>query len=158
MKPTKCPAREKKKEERIKAKKKREERRSKLSAHAETSQANFWHLDQKTTKCMTCKWLCGKFSLFMLDNSDQKAAWLASKHTFFGKISGSEWVKMGVVREPKFRKRNWKCLQCNDLNLGTWKKTIQSQCFLKIKDSQVFLQNNAPITFINWRAVFWEVT
>ena len=29
--------------------------------HAWTSDANILHLDQKTMKYMTCKWLCGKF-------------------------------------------------------------------------------------------------
>ena len=32
-----------------------------LSAHAQTSQANTLHLDQKAAKCMICKWLCSKF-------------------------------------------------------------------------------------------------
>ena len=78
MKPTKCPAKEK--NEAIKTKKKRKERKRKvkvktaksllnaktisgnlLSAHAQTSQANILHLDQKATKCTTCKWLYAKF-------------------------------------------------------------------------------------------------
>ena len=29
--------------------------------HAQTSQANILHLDQKAAKCTTCKWLYGKF-------------------------------------------------------------------------------------------------
>ena len=32
-----------------------------LSAHARTSQADILQLDQKAAKCMTCKWICGKF-------------------------------------------------------------------------------------------------
>ena len=32
-----------------------------LSVHAQTSQANILHLDEKATKCSTCKRLCGKF-------------------------------------------------------------------------------------------------
>ena len=32
-----------------------------LSAHARTWQANVLHLDQKATKCTTCKWLCDVF-------------------------------------------------------------------------------------------------
>ena len=32
-----------------------------LSVHAQTSQANILHLDQKAAKCTTCKRLCGKF-------------------------------------------------------------------------------------------------
>ena len=32
-----------------------------LSAHAQTSQADILHLDQKAAKCMTCKPVCGKF-------------------------------------------------------------------------------------------------
>ena len=32
-----------------------------LSAHARTSQADILQLNQKTAKCMTCKWICGKF-------------------------------------------------------------------------------------------------
>ena len=69
-----------KKNEAIKTKKKRKERKRKvkvktaksllnaktisgnlLSAHAQTSQANILHLDQKATKCTTCKWLYAKF-------------------------------------------------------------------------------------------------
>ena len=34
-----------------------------LSAHARTSQSDILHLDQEATKCMICKWLCGKVSL-----------------------------------------------------------------------------------------------
>ena len=32
-----------------------------LSVHAQTSQTNILHLDQKATKCKTCKQLYGKF-------------------------------------------------------------------------------------------------
>ena len=80
MKPTKCPAREKKMRQE-KRKKKREERKRKvkvktavsllnqtiilqfcfLHVHARTSQANILHLDQKAAKCTTCKQLYGKF-------------------------------------------------------------------------------------------------
>jgi len=78
MKSTKCPAKEKK--EARKAEKRGEERKRKvkvktavsllnpktlLSAHAQTSQANILHLDRKAAKCTTCKWLYGKFSLFI---------------------------------------------------------------------------------------------
>ena len=78
MKPTKCPAREKKWGK--KSEKRREERKRKvkvktacvtfkpknyleisLSAHARTSQADILHLDQKAAKCTTCKPVCGKF-------------------------------------------------------------------------------------------------
>ena len=77
MKPTKCPAREKK--QRGKKSEKREERKRKvkvktaltllnpktveiwLSAHARTSQADILHLDQKAAKCTTCKPVCGRF-------------------------------------------------------------------------------------------------
>ena len=31
-----------------------------ISAHAQTSQANILHLNQKAAKCMTCKWRYGK--------------------------------------------------------------------------------------------------
>ena len=64
MKPTKCPAREKKNEAR---KAKKEGRRESenveilLSAHARTSQADILHLDQKAMQCTTCKPVCGKF-------------------------------------------------------------------------------------------------
>ena len=76
MKPTKCPAREKKWGK--KSEKRREGRKRKvkvktavsllnpnleilLSAQARTSQADILHLDQKTAKCTTCKPVCGKF-------------------------------------------------------------------------------------------------
>ena len=32
-----------------------------LSVHAQTSQANILHLDQKAAKCIICTWLCGMF-------------------------------------------------------------------------------------------------
>ena len=32
-----------------------------LSAHAQTSQADILHLDQKAVKCTTCKPVCGTF-------------------------------------------------------------------------------------------------
>ena len=73
MKSTKCPVKEKKMRQK-KWKKKGGERAKLLSllttqkicnillsAHARTSQANILHLDQKAAKCMTCKWLYGKF-------------------------------------------------------------------------------------------------
>ena len=77
MKPTKRPAREKKMRQE-KRKKRWEERKRKVkvktavsflnpktkilpSAHAQTSQADILHLDQKAAKCSTCKPVCGKF-------------------------------------------------------------------------------------------------
>ena len=74
MKPTKCPAREKK--EGKNSEKRGEEKKRKvkvktavsllnleilLSGHAWTSQADTLHLDQKAVKYTTCKRLCGKF-------------------------------------------------------------------------------------------------
>ena len=72
MKPTKCPAREKKMSK--KSEKTREERKGKvkvkiavsllkilLSAHARTLQADILHLDQEAVKCTTSKQVCGKF-------------------------------------------------------------------------------------------------
>ena len=78
MKPSKCPAREKKMRQEKPKRRGREEEKSKsqeccvtfqpktcikilLSAHAWTLQANGLHLDQKAPKCTTCKRLCGKF-------------------------------------------------------------------------------------------------
>ena len=58
MKPSKCPAREKKWGKKRK-KGGRRESEMLLSAHARTSQANILHLGQKTAKCTTCKLLCG---------------------------------------------------------------------------------------------------
>ena len=83
MKPTKCPAREKKMRQKKKKKRGGEKVKSKsqdccvtfklknylkilLSAHARTSKANIIHLDQKAAKCMTFK------QLFMAQRSDQK--------------------------------------------------------------------------------------
>ena len=67
MKPTKCPAQEKKWGK--KSEKRGEERKQKvkdleilLFAHARTSQANILHLDQMAAKGMTSKWLCVSFS------------------------------------------------------------------------------------------------
>ena len=65
MKPTKCPAREKKNEQ--EKRKKRGGEKGKncveilLSAHARTSQADILHLDQKAVKSTTSKRVCGKF-------------------------------------------------------------------------------------------------
>ena len=66
MKPTKCPAREKKMRQEKRKKKGGEKAKSQsveilLSAHARTSQADILHLDQKAAKCTTCKRVCGKF-------------------------------------------------------------------------------------------------
>ena len=74
MKHTKCPAREKKMRQEKQKKKGGEKAKSKsqdccvtfkpknlFSAHARTSQAAILHLDQKATKCTTCKPVCGKF-------------------------------------------------------------------------------------------------
>ena len=78
MKPTKCPARQKKMRREKQKKKGGEKAKSKnqdfcvtfklknyleilLSAHARTSQADILHLDQKAAKCTTCKPVCGKF-------------------------------------------------------------------------------------------------
>ena len=72
MKPTKCPAKEKMRQEKLnkregeKAKRKSQDcwvtfmlkNEILLSAHARTSQANFWRLDQRAPKCSTtCKLL-----------------------------------------------------------------------------------------------------
>ena len=74
MKPTKCPAKEKKCDK--KSEKGGVERKLKLKiktavsllnleslffAHAQTSQANILHLDQKAAKCTACKWLYSTF-------------------------------------------------------------------------------------------------
>ena len=78
MKPTKCPAREKKSEARKAKKRGGEKANSKshffsvtfkpknyheilLSVYARTLQANILHQDQKAEKCMTCKQLSCKF-------------------------------------------------------------------------------------------------
>ena len=74
MKPTKGPAKEKEKwGKKILKKRGGEKAKSKsqdcclpvpkilLSVRTGTSQANILHLDQKAVKCMTCKWLYGKF-------------------------------------------------------------------------------------------------
>ena len=78
MKPTKCPARGEKNEQEKWKKRGREKGKSKsqdccvtfkpknyveilLSAHAQTSQADILHLDQKAVKCTTSKRVCGKF-------------------------------------------------------------------------------------------------
>ena len=78
MKPTKCPAREKKMRQEKRKKKGGEKARSKsqdccvpfkpknylqilLSAHARTSEADILHLCQKAARCSTCKPVCGKF-------------------------------------------------------------------------------------------------
>ena len=70
MKPTKCPARDKKMRQEKRKNRGGEKAKSKsqdccveilLSAHARTSQADFLYLDQKTAKCTTCKPVCGKF-------------------------------------------------------------------------------------------------
>ena len=72
MKPTKCPAREKKMRQEKRKKRGGEKAKSKsqdccvtfkpeilLSAHARTSQADVLHLDQEAAKCTACKPVCG---------------------------------------------------------------------------------------------------
>ena len=78
MKPTKCPAREKKwckkSEKRGKERKREVKVKTAVSllnpetleillsaAYARTTQADILHLDQKAVKCTTCKRVCGKF-------------------------------------------------------------------------------------------------
>ena len=65
MKPTKCPAREKKNEQERRKKRGGEKGKSKsqilLSAHARISQADILLLDQKAVKCTTGERVCGKF-------------------------------------------------------------------------------------------------
>ena len=73
MKPTKCPAREKKGQKNEKReegggggrKKKKKTKKTAVSllnpARARTSQADILHLDQKVVKRATCKRLCGTF-------------------------------------------------------------------------------------------------
>ena len=78
MKPTKCPAREKEMRQEKWKRREGEKVKSKsqdccvifkpknylkilLSAHAQTTQADILHLDQKVVKCTTCKQVCGKF-------------------------------------------------------------------------------------------------
>ena len=58
MKPTKCPAREKKNEARKAKKEGRRNLKILLSARARTSQADVLHLAQKAAKCTTCKTVC----------------------------------------------------------------------------------------------------
>ena len=70
MKSTKCPAKEKKREERKRKVKVKTalsllNPQTLLSAHTQTSQANILHLDRKAVKCSTCKWLYGTFSIFI---------------------------------------------------------------------------------------------
>ena len=68
MKPTKCPAKEKKKRRQEKGEE-REERKRKVRTISkfcflrmpELRKLIFSHLNQKAAKCTTCKWLCGKF-------------------------------------------------------------------------------------------------
>ena len=78
MKPTKCPAREKKNAQEKRKTRGGEKGKSKsqdccvtfkrknyveilLSVHARTSQADILHLDQKAVKSTTGKQVCGKF-------------------------------------------------------------------------------------------------
>ena len=78
IKPTKCPAKEKNMRQETWKKRGGEKVKSKsqdccvtlkpknylailLSTHAQTLQADILQLDQKATKCTTCKHLCGKF-------------------------------------------------------------------------------------------------
>ena len=76
VKPTKCPAREKKMRPEKRKKKGGEKAKSKsqdccvtfkpknylvILLSARTSQAHILHLDQKAAKCTTCKPVCGKF-------------------------------------------------------------------------------------------------
>ena len=63
IKPTKCPAEEKNEARKAKKEEGRESENLEilLSVNAQTCQTNILHLDQKATKCMTCKWLYGRF-------------------------------------------------------------------------------------------------
>ena len=55
MKPTKCPAKQKKMRQEKRKKRGGEKAKILLSAHAQTQQVDILHLDQKAAKCTTCK-------------------------------------------------------------------------------------------------------
>ena len=68
MKPTKCPAKEKKWVKKNEKRGSRESEKQKdktagslLNPKSGNLALNILHLDQKAAKCMTCKQLCGKF-------------------------------------------------------------------------------------------------
>ena len=58
MKPTKCPAKEKK------MRQEKRKKRGEACACPNFSSQDILHLDQKAFKCTTGKWLYGKFLLF----------------------------------------------------------------------------------------------
>lgn len=80
----------KKKRGREKVKRKSHE----LSVHARTSQANILHLDQETTKCMTCERICGEFYLLKTRQLIIRKQ-INYQKAFFGKISRNIWVNEG---------------------------------------------------------------
>ena len=112
MKPTQCPAKERKVRQEKQKKRGGEKAKSRsqdccvtfkpknylkilLSVHAQTSQTSTLHLDRKATKCMTCKRLCHSLVSFssLQQDSDQKTAPLASKLVFQQNLQGqvSQW-------------------------------------------------------------------
>ena len=90
IKPTKCPAKEKKWGEKAKSKSQDCYVTFKLeillSAHARTSHADILQLDQKAAKCTTCKQHCGKFQ----HDSDQKTSQQTLKGVFQQHLTSSD--------------------------------------------------------------------
>ena len=69
-----------------------------LSVHAQTSQANILHLDEKARKGMTCKQLCGiSFTLAFYSQTMTRKLLNQLPNAFFGKIPRSEWVNTLTV-------------------------------------------------------------
>ena len=61
-----------------------------LSAHAPTVECNILHLDKKAVKCRTCRWLCGKWKLFITRKWPENGLNSFKTH-FFGKFPRTNW-------------------------------------------------------------------
>ena len=126
IKPTKCPAREKKMRSEKWKKKGGEKVKNKspdccvtfkpkkkilLSAHAWTSQADILHLDQKATKCTTCKPVCGKFQLFIARQWPENHS-TSFKTCFSAKSPGANGLKWSALKNRRLYFSLIECYKC----------------------------------------------
>ena len=99
MKPTKCPATEKKIRREKKKKWGGEKWKKKSRAFCACPNftlTNILHLDQEAAKCTTCKQICGKFSLLKARQLIIRKQ-INYQNAIFGKISRIVWVNEGLT-------------------------------------------------------------
>ena len=168
MKPTKCPAREKKMRQ-VKQKKRGEEKAKRKSqhccvtAHAQTSQANILHLDQKAANCTTCKRLCGRFWLFIARQWPENHS-TSFKTCFLAKSPVATCNKKGDMLGCFYfflsclglwylqtRPSNWKTKECGVCWYGSFFITSFGLCILKGNSQGMYIVHCYVLVWCNLR-------